>query len=52
MGAIIDKTIKKIEKEINKTEKSLKHLKKADKKRDKICAAGKKALEKKHAKKR
>jgi hypothetical protein len=48
----MDREIKSIEKKTKGVEKSLKHLEKADKKRDKICAAGKKAMEKKHAKKR
>lgn len=48
----MDREIKSIEKKAKGVEKSLKHLEKADKKRDKICAAGKKVLEKKHAKKR
>lgn len=46
------KAIRQIEKKTKGVEKSLKHLEKADKKRDKTCAAGKKAMEKKHAKKR
>ena len=48
----MDKAIRQIEKKTKGVEKSLKHLEKADKKRDKICAVGKKAMEKKHAKKR
>jgi len=48
----MDREIKSIEKKTKGVEKSLKHLEKADKKRDKICAVGKKAMEKKHAKKR
>jgi hypothetical protein len=48
----MDKAIKSIEKKAKGVEKSLKHLEKEDKKRDKVCAAGKKAMEKKHASKK
>ena len=43
----MDKEIKKIEGKAKGVEKSLKHLEKADKKRDKVCAMGKKAMKKK-----
>lgn len=43
----MDKKIKKIEKGLKHEEKELKHLEVADKKRDKLVAAGKKAMHKK-----
>jgi len=45
----MDAKIRKIEREVKHTEKDLKSLEKADKKRDKIVDAGKKAM--KHKKK-
>jgi hypothetical protein len=42
----MDKEIRKIEKDTGKVKKELKHLEKADKKRDKFVSAGKKALKK------
>lgn len=47
----MDKLIKKIEKDVpkkSKAHKELKHLEHEDKKRDKICAMGKKMMKKKH----
>lgn len=47
----MDKLIRKIEKEVpkkGKAHKDLKHLEKEDKKRDKVCALGKKVMKKKH----
>ncbi len=50
-GQKMDKQIRKVEKTIKKDtkkeEKELKHLEKADKKRDKVCALGKKMMKKK-----
>lgn len=43
----MDKAIKKIEKTVSKGSKQLKSLEKADKKRDKVCDMGKKAMAKK-----
>lgn len=46
----MDKLIRKIEKEVpkkGKAHKDLKHLEKADKKRDKVCAMGEKMMNKK-----
>jgi hypothetical protein len=47
----MDKAIRRIEKTIKKDtgreEKELKKLEKADKKRDKVCAMGEKAMKKK-----
>lgn len=43
----MDKEIKKIEGKAKGVEKSLKHLEKSDKKRDKVCALGKKVMKKK-----
>lgn len=43
----MDKQIRKIEKDTKKVGKELKHLEKADKKRDKVCEMGKKAMMKK-----
>ena len=43
----MDKQIRKIEKEVKKEGKDLRHLEKMDKKRDKFVEAGKKALKKK-----
>jgi hypothetical protein len=40
----MDKKIRKIEKETKKVEKDLKGLERADKKRDKVVAVGKKAM--------
>lgn len=40
----MDKQIRKIEKETGKVAKDLKHLETADKKRDKLVDAGKKAM--------
>ncbi len=42
----MDKQIRKIEKGVKKSEHQLKSLEKADKKRDKIVAVGKKAMKK------
>lgn len=42
----MDKKIRKIEHEVGKVEKDLKHLEKEDKKRDKMVSAGKKAMHK------
>lgn len=36
----MDRAIRQIEKKVKGTEKSLKHLEKEDKKRDKVCAMG------------
>jgi len=44
---IMDKQIRKIEKENKKEGKSLKSLEKMDKKRDKVCKLGKKEMMKK-----
>ena len=46
----MDKQIRKIEKENKKEGKDLKHLEKMDKKRDKECDMGKKAMMKKKKK--
>lgn len=43
----MDKQIRKIEKQEKKVAHSLKSLEKADKKRDKVCEMGKKAMKKK-----
>lgn len=43
----MDKKIRKIEREAKHVEKDLKSLEKADKKRDRLVDAGKKALKKK-----
>lgn len=43
----MDKKIKKIEREVKHTEKDLRSLEKADKKRDKVCDYGKKMMKKK-----
>lgn len=43
----MDKQIRKIEKEVKKESKDLKHLENADKKRDKLVEAGKNAMMKK-----
>jgi hypothetical protein len=46
----MDRSIRKIEKEVpkkSKAHKDLKHLEKADKARDKVCAMGEKAMHKK-----
>ncbi len=46
----MDKLIRKIEKEVpkkSKAKKDLKHLEKADKKRDKVCEMGEKMMKKK-----
>lgn len=46
----MDKLIRKIEKEVPKKSKAhhdLKHLEKEDKKRDKVCEMGEKAMHKK-----
>lgn len=43
----MDKQIRKIEKEVKKSGKDLKHLEKEDKKRDKVCDMGKKMMAKK-----
>jgi|GEM_PF-1661360 len=43
---IMDKQIRKIERENKKEGKDLKHLEKMDKKRDKFVDAGKKAMKK------
>lgn len=48
----MDKQIRKIEKENKKEGKALKHLEKMDKARDKVCAMGAKAMEKKKMKKK
>lgn len=53
----MDRMIKKIEKDVKggkkkAAEKDLKHLEKADKKRDKVCEMGKMAMEKHHKKKK
>lgn len=42
----MDKQIKKTEKIVKKAGKELKHLEKADHKRDKVCAMGAKAMKK------
>ena len=50
----MDKLIRKIEKEVpkkGKAYKDLKHLEKEDKKRDKVCEMGEKAMKMKHKKK-
>jgi hypothetical protein len=47
----MDKEIRSIEKKTKGVEKSLKHLEKEDKKRDKVCAMGKKMMHKKSRKK-
>lgn len=44
---LMDKEIRKIEKDTGKVEKELKHLEKADKKRDKMCDYGAKMMKKK-----
>lgn len=49
----MDKLIKKIEKEVpkkSKAHKELKHLEKEDKKRDKVCEMGEKAMKMKKKK--
>jgi hypothetical protein len=46
----MDKKIRKIEKGLKHEEKELKSLETADKKRDKLVAAGKKMMKKKHKK--
>lgn len=43
----MDKQIKKIEKTTKRAAGELKHLEKADKKRDKVCEMGKKMMKKK-----
>lgn len=43
----MDKAIRKIEKEVKRTGKGLKHLESMDKKRDKVCDYGKKMMHKK-----
>ena len=43
----MDKQIRKTEKDMKKVGKELKHLEKADKKRDRLVTAGKKAMGKK-----
>jgi hypothetical protein len=43
----MDRAIRKIEKKVKGTEKSLKSLEKMDKKRDKSCAYGAKMMKKK-----
>lgn len=48
---IMDKEIRKIEKENKKEGKDLKKLEHMDKKRDKVCAMGEKAMKMKHKKK-
>lgn len=49
----MDKKIKKIEKTVSKSSKQLKSLERADKKRDKVCAIGKKEMmEEKNEKRR
>ena len=51
----MDKLIRKIEKEVpkkSKAHKELKHLEVEDKKRDKVCEAGKKVMKKKEMKKK
>lgn len=47
----MDAAIRKISKENKKEGKDLKHLEKMDKKRDKVCAMGKKAMMAKKKKK-
>lgn len=47
----MDKKIRKIEKEVGKTEKDLKQLEKLDKKRDPACEMGKEMMKKKGKKK-
>lgn len=50
----MDKLIRKIEKDVpkkGKAHKELKHLEHEDKKRDKVCEMGKKAMKMKHKKK-
>lgn len=47
----MDKAIRKLEKEEKHVGKGLKSLEKADKKRDKVCAIGKKAMKSKGKKK-
>jgi hypothetical protein len=42
----MDNQIRKVEKEVGKAGKDLKHLEKADKKRDKAVEMGKKAMKK------
>lgn len=42
----MDKAIRKIEKKVKGTEKSLKSLERMDKKRDKVCDYGKKMMRK------
>jgi hypothetical protein len=46
-GDVMDKEIRKIGKDAKKVEGELKHLEKADKKRDKLVDAGKDAMKKK-----
>lgn len=46
----MDAKIRSIEKESKKTTKDLKQLEKMDKKRDKVCEAGEKAMHKKKKK--
>jgi hypothetical protein len=46
----MDREIRKIERGVKKTEKSLKHLEKLDKKRDPACEAGEKMMKKKKRK--
>lgn len=43
----MDKEIRSIERKTKGVEKSLKHLEKTDKKRDKVCDYGKKMMKKK-----
>jgi hypothetical protein len=47
----MDREIRSIEKKTKGVEKSLKHLEREDKKRDKVCDAGKKAMKAKGKKK-
>ena len=47
---VMDKAIRKIEKENKKEGKDLKKLEKADKKRDKVCDLGKKVMKQKKLK--
>jgi hypothetical protein len=44
---VMDRSIRKIEKEVKHTGKDLKKLEVADKKRDKYCQAGEKMMKKK-----
>ena len=50
IGDLMDKQIRKLEKEEKKVGKGLKSLEKADKKRDKVCKAGEMAMKKKKKK--